>query len=280
MRELNLKLKNLYFKYPATDKFAIDGIDLEIKKGERLAVLGENGMGKSTLFFLSNGVYEPTEGDIFLNDRKLTRSKKDLMELRKSVGLVFQDPETQFIAPTVEEEISFGPINLGLTTSEVQEVVDEVIKTLDIERLRRKSLYALSGGEKKLVSIASVLALSPDIIIFDEPTSGLDYSNTQIYKSVLKKLYDKGLGLVMSIHDINFAWEWADRVVILNHGKIIADGSAVEILSNEEILKKANLEKPDLVKFFELLQIEGENYPRSFEELKNKIDENKRDLVK
>ena len=229
MRELNLKLKNLYFKYPATDKFAIDGIDLEIKKGERLAVLGENGMGKSTLFFLSNGVYEPTEGDIFLNDRKLTRSKKDLMELRKSVGLVFQDPETQFIAPTVEEEISFGPINLGLTTSEVQEVVDEVIKTLDIERLRRKSLYALSGGEKKLVSIASVLALSPDIIIFDEPTSGLDYSNTQIYKSVLKKLYDKGLGLVMSIHDINFAWEWADRVVILNHGKIIADGSAVEI---------------------------------------------------
>ncbi|NLW42849.1 MAG: ABC transporter ATP-binding protein, partial [Tissierellia bacterium] len=252
MRNLNLKLKNLYFKYSATDIFAINGINLEVNSGEKLAVLGENGMGKSTLFFLTNGVYEPTEGEIFLNDKKLTRSKKDLIELRKSVGLVFQDPETQFIAPTVEEEISFGPINLGMSPSHVQNVVDEVIEILDMERLRNKSLYTLSGGEKKLVSIASVLTMGPDIIIFDEPISGLDYSNIQTFKNVLEILYNKGIGLVISVHDINFAWEWADRVVILSDGKIIADGNAREILSNEEILKKASLEKPDLVKFYDL----------------------------
>lgn len=275
MRNLNLKLKNLYFKYSATDIFAINGINLEVNSGEKLAVLGENGMGKSTLFFLTNGVYEPTEGEIFLNDKKLTRSKKDLIELRKSVGLVFQDPETQFIAPTVEEEISFGPINLGMSPSHVQNVVDEVIEILDMERLRNKSLYTLSGGEKKLVSIASVLTMGPDIIIFDEPISGLDYSNIQTFKNVLEILYNKGIGLVISVHDINFAWEWADRVVILSDGKIIADGNAREILSNEEILKKASLEKPDLVKFYDLLGLEGEKYPRNFKELEKIICENK-----
>lgn len=270
MKSFNVKLKNVFYKYPVSEKFALEDITLEFFSGENVVVLGENGMGKSTLFLTTNGVYKPTSGEISIGNH-IIKDKNDLTSLRKTVGLVFQDPETQFIAPTVEEEISFGPFNLGMNNEEVRSVVERVLDILDIQKLRKKSLYALSGGEKKLVSIASVLALDPKIIIFDEPTAGLDYSNIKLFKEVLEILKNRGIGLVISTHDINFAWEWAERVIILKDGKVLAEGDTISILSDEKILKESNLEKPDLLKFAELIKTEKDIIPRNFTELENII---------
>ncbi|NLD18020.1 MAG: ABC transporter ATP-binding protein [Tissierellia bacterium] len=270
MKSFNVKLKNVFYKYPVSEKFALEDITLEFFSGENVVVLGENGMGKSTLFLTTNGVYKPTSGEISIGSH-IIKDKNDLTSLRKTVGLVFQDPETQFIAPTVEEEISFGPFNLGMNNEEVRSVVERVLDILDIQKLRKKSLYALSGGEKKLVSIASVLALDPKIIIFDEPTAGLDYSNIKLFKEVLEILKKRGIGLVISTHDINFAWEWAERVIILKDGKVLAEGDTISILSDEKILKESNLEKPDLLKFAELIKTEKDIIPRNFTELENII---------
>lgn len=270
MKSFNVKLKNVFYKYPVSEKFALEDITLEFFSGENVVVLGENGMGKSTLFLTTNGVYKPTSGEISIGNH-IIKDKNDLTSLRKTVGLVFQDPETQFIAPTVEEEISFGPLNLGMNNEEVRSVVERVLDILDIQKLRKKSLYALSGGEKKLVSIASVLALDPKIIIFDEPTAGLDYSNIKLFKKVLEILKNRGIGLVISTHDINFAWEWAERVIILKDGKVLAEGDTISILSDEKILKESNLEKPDLLKFAELIKTEKDIIPRNFTELENII---------
>lgn len=270
MKSFNVKLKNVFYKYPVSEKFALEDITLEFFSGENVVVLGENGMGKSTLFLTTNGVYKPTSGEISIGNH-IIKDKNDLTSLRKTVGLVFQDPETQFIAPTVEEEISFGPFNLGMNNEEVRSVVERVLDILDIQKLRKKSLYALSGGEKKLVSIASVLALDPKIIIFDEPTAGLDYSNIKLFKKVLEILKNRGIGLVISTHDINFAWEWAERVIILKDGKVLAEGDTISILSDEKILKESNLEKPDLLKFAELIKTEKDIIPRNFTELENII---------
>lgn len=270
MKSFNVKLKNVFYKYSVSEKFALEDITLEFFSGENVVVLGENGMGKSTLFLTTNGVYKPTSGEISIGSH-IIKDKNDLTSLRKTVGLVFQDPETQFIAPTVEEEISFGPFNLGMNNEEVRSVVERVLDILDIQKLRKKSLYALSGGEKKLVSIASVLALDPKIIIFDEPTAGLDYSNIKLFKEVLEILKKRGIGLVISTHDINFAWEWAERVIILKDGKVLAEGDTISILSDEKILKESNLEKPDLLKFAELIKTEKDIIPRNFTELENII---------
>lgn len=270
MKSFNVKLKNVFYKYPVSEKFALEDITLEFFSGENVVVLGENGMGKSTLFLTTNGVYKPTSGEISIGSH-IIKDKNDLTSLRKTVGLVFQDPETQFIAPTVEEEISFGPFNLGMNNEEVRSVVERVLDILDIQKLRKKSLYALSGGEKKLVSIASLLALDPKIIIFDEPTAGLDYSNIKLFKEVLEILKKRGIGLVISTHDINFAWEWAERVIILKDGKVLAEGDTISILSDEKILKESNLEKPDLLKFAELIKTEKDIIPRNFTELENII---------
>lgn len=270
MKSFNVKLKNVFYKYPVSEKFSLEDITLEFFSGENVVVLGENGMGKSTLFLTTNGVYKPTSGEISIGSH-IIKDKNDLTSLRKTVGLVFQDPETQFIAPTVEEEISFGPFNLGMNNEEVRSVVERVLDILDIQKLRKKSLYALSGGEKKLVSIASVLALDPKIIIFDEPTAGLDYSNIKLFKEVLEILKKRGIGLVISTHDINFAWEWAERVIILKDGKVLAEGDTISILSDEKILKESNLEKPDLLKFAELIKTEKDIIPRNFTELENII---------
>lgn len=265
MGQLKIQLKNIYYKYPSSEKNAIDGISLNIRSGEKIVVLGENGMGKSTLFYLLNGVFSPNSGEILLNGK--TINKRKLFHLRESLGLVFQEPETQFIAPTVEEEISFGPLNQGKTQEEVRHIIDRVMELLNIKKLKEKSLYELSGGEKKLVSIASIVSMNPSIIVFDEPTAGLDQSNTKKFHEVLEILENNKLGLIISTHDINFAWEWSDRTVIIKNGKILADGETKDILINENILNSASLKKPDILKFCDLINLKNGELPKNYKEL-------------
>lgn len=270
MEDLTLKLDNLNFTYPLSDKKATDNLSLEIKKGEKVAIIGRNGMGKSTLFFLANGVIKPDSGKIFLGNNEIKHSKDDLKLLRKSVGLVFQDPDNQFVAPTVEEEISFGPLNLGYSQDETREIVDDILRLLKIENLRSRSTHSLSGGEKKIVSIGSVMALYPDFLIFDEPTAGLDNYNSKNLLKILDMLHDLGLGLIISTHEIDFAWEWSEKVIIIKDGKVAANGPTNEILTDIDLLNENKLNIPYIVEFTNLLKETHDikTYPKNMEELK------------
>ena len=168
-----LELNNISFKYP-DNTLAINNLSLRIKNNNKIAVLGENGSGKSTLFLILNGILKPFRGDFIFENKKLTYSKKELLELRKKVGIVFQDPDSQIFSASVFEEISFGPMNLGLPKNEIKSKVENAMKVLNITHLRDKPTHLLSYGEKKRVTIADILAMEPEIFIFDEPTSSLD----------------------------------------------------------------------------------------------------------
>ncbi|MDD7363657.1 MAG: ABC transporter ATP-binding protein [Firmicutes bacterium] len=275
MNETVLELKHVTYRYPGAKDPALEDMSLAMSSREKIAILGKNGTGKSTMFLILNGVIRPEKGQVLL-DRQVIRDKKSaLMHLRKNIGLVFQDPDDQFIAPRVFEEISFGALNAGKTQEEARELVEEIIEVLEIDHLKEKSLYSLSGGEKKLVSIAGVLALEPKIILFDEPTAGLDHVNAERFKEVIDRLYRDRIGLVISTHDVDFAWEWSERTLIIKDGKVFADGPSEEIMTDRELMEAAELKRPYLVEFTERIRKGREDattYPRSFDELEKLLE--------
>jgi len=234
--------------------FALQPLSLTIQPGERLAVLGGNGAGKSTFFLCCNGVLTPDSGRIFFRGREVTRKKTDLLELRKNVGIVFQDPNQQLIASTVEDEISFGPMNLRLPPQEVASRVEEALMAMNLGRLRERPPHYLSGGEKKRVSIADVLAMEPELILFDEPTASLDGANIEVLDGILAKLSQGGKTLMVSTHDVDFCWRWASRVLVFRAGRLVADDLPHNIFSDDALLKSNGLQKPVLLEVTRMLE--------------------------
>lgn len=237
--------------------YALKDLNVSIYSGERIAVIGSNGAGKSTFFLNLNGVLTSTEGTIFLHNKPIGKKNKDLNELRKKIGIVFQDADNQIIASTVMSEVSFGPMNMGLSKEEVTQRVQEALEYMNIAEFKDRPAHYLSGGEKKRVSIADIIAMKPEVIIFDEPTASLDPVNAAMFEEVLKKLEKEHTTLLVSTHDIDFAYRWADRVLVFCNGQIIADGNPRDIFRREEILKQANLKKPILLEVCEMLQKKG-----------------------
>ena len=184
MKETIIEIKNLKYAYTG-DKPALRGIDVTIGKGERIAVIGSNGAGKSTFFLNLNGVLTPDSGEIYFKGQKLTRDKKDLNTLRKSIGIVFQDADNQIIASTVMGEVSFGPMNLKLPREEVVRRVDEALEYMNITDFKDRPPHYLSGGEKKRITIADIIAMHSEVIVFDEPTAALDPLNAEMLEEVL-----------------------------------------------------------------------------------------------
>lgn len=256
MKRLLMKIEDLHYAY-SEEKFALNGIDLEIYEGERIAVLGSNGAGKSTFFLNINGVLRPEHGAIYYRDKKITHKKSDLNELRKNVGIVFQDADNQIIASTVLGEVSFGPMNLKLPKDEVIRRVDEALAYMDLTEFKNRPPHYLSGGEKKRVSIADIIAMQSEMIIFDEPTAALDPLNAQMLEEVLDKLVAEGKTLLISTHDVDFAYRWAERILVFHDGKIIADGTPIEIFKSDEILERAHLRRPVLLDIYEMLVSKG-----------------------
>jgi cobalt/nickel transport system ATP-binding protein len=240
-----LKIENASNSYEE-NSYAIHNINLEINKGEKIAIIGNNGAGKSTFFLTLNGVLRLNEGEIYFHNTKLDYSRKSLLELRKKVGMVFQNPDDQIIASTVEAEISFGLFNIGFEKEAVRKKVDSILEELNLTKYKNKPPHFLSGGEKKRVCIADVLVMEPELILFDEPTASLDNKNIQILKKQLYQLNAQGITLMISTHDMNFVWEWADRVIVFSHGEIIADNIPELIFADEELINKAALQKPIL----------------------------------
>ncbi len=274
MGEPILKIKDLYYSY-GNGGSALNGVSVDIYEGEKIAVIGPNGAGKSTFFLNTNGVLTPDLGEISYHGRIIT--KKNLKELRRNIGIVFQDPDNQIIASTVMAEVGFGPMNLKLPKEEIWQRVEEALGYMNILDYKERPPHYLSGGEKKRVSIADIIAMKSEIIIFDEPTAGLDPLNAQMLEEVLGKLGSEGNTMLISSHDVDFVYRWAERAIVFSQGEIIADGTPLKIFQNKEILKQANLQQPMMLAVYDLLVEnhileDAEAYPKSTQKLKEMLE--------
>ncbi|MBR0270766.1 MAG: ATP-binding cassette domain-containing protein [Methanobrevibacter sp.] len=243
MSEVHLSTKNLDYTYP-DGTHALKNINMEIYKGQKVAIMGPNGAGKSTLFSHFNGLTEPTSGHIEIDGKPIKYDRDTLLEVRQKVGIVFQDPNDQLFAPTVKEDVAFGPMNLGLSYEEVEKRVDEALKMVGMEKFKDKTPHHLSGGQQKRVAIAGIIAMRPEIMILDEPTAGLDPEGVEKVLNILDNLNKEGMSIVISSHDIEMVNEFAEKIFVLNEGEILKSGDKHDIFSNKELLKKAHLKAP------------------------------------
>lgn len=256
MKGIILSTENLSYKYPDGTQ-ALKNINLSIRQGEKVAIMGPNGAGKSTLFSHFNGLTEPEEGSVIVKGEKITYTKENLLSIRQKVGIVFQNPNDQLFAPTVKEDVAFGPMNLGLSLEEVENRVNESLKMVGMEGYGSKTPHHLSGGQQKRVAIAGIVAMRPEIMILDEPTAGLDPEGVDQVLNILDTLNKEGLTIVISSHDVELITEFVDRVILLNDGEIIAEGNVDEIFSNNKLLKEASLKPPKTTEILNKLKNAG-----------------------
>ena len=233
-----VEVRNLRHVYPDGSE-ALRDVSFLIHHGESVAIIGANGAGKSTLLQHLNGCLSPTSGQIRIGDFPLTRGM--LPEIRRTVGMVFQDPDDQLFMPTVYDDVAFGPLNLGLVGSDVEERVKDSLARVGAGHLLEKAPYHLSGGEKKRVAIAGVLAMSPDILVMDEPTSGLDPFARRQLMGLLKEFHHTR---IFTCHDLDMVLELCERTIVLKDGEVRADGPTREIFMAESLLAECRLEKP------------------------------------
>ena len=266
-----LECKNLYFSYSDNDNYALKNVNISIKQGQKIALMGANGSGKSTFFRCCAGILKPCKGNLFFHNEKIKYDRKNLLNLRSKIGIVFQEPDNQLFCASVYEEISFGVLNLGFSEDETCLKVDNIIKTLNIQSFCEKPTHALSGGQKKQVAIADILVMSPEIIIFDEPAAALDPKHIKIVREIIDKLTENGLTVIMSTHDVDYAYEWADEIILFDNGEVIMQAKPIDIFTNNTVLDKTNLEKPTVIKLFESINDNKINYPKNLKELETYI---------
>lgn len=255
--EIILKADSLYYSYDDDDSHSLNGLSLEIKKGQKVAFMGANGSGKSTFFLCCTGILKPQKGELYFKGEPYRYDKKSLLNLRSKVGIVFQDPDNQLFCSSVYQEISFGILNLGVPPEEAKKEVEKVIDYLEITPFRHKPAHALSGGQKKQVSIADILVMHPDIIILDEPAAALDPKHTIMVNHIVEQMTEAGITVLMSTHDVNYAYEWADEVILFHEGKVLLHGAPSQVFSNKSILIQTNLEPPAVLELFERLCQKG-----------------------
>lgn len=233
-----VEAQDLSYAYPSSS-CGINNISFRITHGESVAVVGANGAGKSTLLLHLNGFLVPNNGTVRIGDFPLT--KENIMTVRRSVGMVFQDPDDQLFMPTVFDDVAFGPLNLGLPPEEVTTRVVEALDRVGAGHLQNRPSYRLSGGEKRSVAIATVLAMSPDILVMDEPSSNLD---PQARKRLIDLLLTFEHTKIIATHDLDLALDVCQRTIILHNGEITADGPSKEIFQNDTLLSKSGLARP------------------------------------
>jgi len=275
MSEVHLSTKNLSYTYP-DGTHALKNINMEIYKGQKVAIMGPNGAGKSTLFSHFNGLTEPTSGHVEVDGKAIKYDRDTLLEVRQKVGIVFQDPNDQLFAPTVKEDVAFGPMNLGLDYEEVEKRVSEALTMVGMEQYMDKTPHHLSGGQQKRVAIAGIIAMRPEIMILDEPTAGLDPEGVEKVLSILNELNNEGMSIVISSHDIEMVNEFAEKIFVLNEGEILESGDKNEIFSNKELLKTAHLKAPITTEILYTLKEKGYNVDTT----KISIDEVVEEIIK
>ena len=250
-----IRCENLSFIYEDEVNFgtvttpppALDNVTVSINKGEYIAVLGHNGSGKSTFAKLLNLILQPTSGAVFVNGKNISSeslSEDDIFEIRSKIGMVFQNPDNQLVATVVEEDVAFGPENLGVERSEIRKRVDEALRVVDMTEYARHAPHKLSGGQKQRVAIAGIIAMHPEIIIFDESTAMLDPIGRREVLSIMEKLNrEENITVINITHYMEEAAR-ADRVLVINDGRLLIDGTAKEIFSKVDLLHSIGLESP------------------------------------
>ena len=270
MKEKILELKNISFSYDGGEK-AIDDVSVSIYAGERIAVLGANGAGKSTFFLHLNGVRQCNSGSIILDGEVIDNKKKRKL-LQQNIGIVFQDTDSQLIASTVKAEVAFGPMNMELSKDQVEKYTMDAIEEMKLLDYIERPPHYLSGGEKKRVGIADILAMKPRIIVFDEPTAARDPISAQMLEETLELMENEAKTILLSTHDVDFAYRFAQRVLVFCDGKIIADDTPEKIFDDEELLRRTNLKKPVILETYELLLEKGlikkEIVPKTLDQLR------------
>jgi cobalt/nickel transport system ATP-binding protein len=242
-----LEARNLVHVYPGGVR-ALDQLNLRIEKGRRLAILGPNGAGKTTILLHLNGTLRPSAGEVLLDDQAVGYSSAALTALRRRVGLVLQNADDQLFAPSVAEDVSFGPLNMGLSEAETRERVASALAALGIAHLADRATHMLSFGQKKRVAIAGLVAMQPEILLLDEPTAGLDHLGTERLLTSLEELERGGATLVFTTHDVDLAYRFADDVALFEGGKILAHGPIETTLADPEMVSRAKLDMPFLLK--------------------------------
>ena len=267
---LLLEFDNVGFRYPDGNT-GLDGCSLSIARGSRNALIGANGAGKTTLFQHANGLLRPQKGGIRYAGRAIDYSRAGLRHLRSEVGLVFQNPDQQLFSASVREDVSFGPLNLGLDTETVRQRVSAALQAVGMENFVDRPVHNLSFGQKKRVCIAGVLAMQPQLLILDEPMAGLDHAMRAELLAVLDDLHARGITLLLATHDIDFAYRWADRIHLMSAGQCTSAFAATELPDNAETLSAAGLPVPGVAELHRLLAmrqlIPADSSPRSLAEL-------------
>ena len=257
-----IETRELTYVYPG-NVTALYSLNFVAPRNARIAVIGSNGAGKSTLFKCFNGIFRPTSGSVLIRGEPIT--KENIREVRKFVGIVFQNPDDQIFSPTVEQDVAFGQTNLGLDQETIHHRVHEALRLVGIEDLAHRVPHHLSGGEKKRVAIAGVIAMEPEVLVLDEPTAGLDPKGVHDLLAFINSLSKQyGMTVIFSTHDVSMVAEVADYVYVMNRGRFVAEGSVEEIFLQTELLRSVRLDVPVLPKLIRSLNESGVPVPMAY----------------
>ena len=255
-----IKIENLHYTYPGDDVESLKGVSLEIERGSFVAVLGHNGSGKSTLAKHLNAILVPTEGKVLI-DGIDTANEDNLLKVRSTVGMVFQNPDNQIVANVVEDDVAFAPENLGVEPAQIRERVDNALKAVDMYEFRLHAPHLLSGGQKQRVAIAGVIAMQPEVIVLDEPTAMLDpKGRREVIDTVTKLCREKGITIVLITHHMSACID-ADRLIVMSNGDVVADGTPQEVFSQVELMHSEGLAVPATTELMWQLNNKGFNLP-------------------
>ncbi len=229
-----LTLENVSYRYPDGSP-ALDNCSLKVRRGSRTALLGANGAGKTTLFLHLNGIFRPSDGQVLCNGIPLDYSRAGMRKHRSQVGLVFQNPDSQLFSANVREDVSFGPMNMGIEDGEVRKRVEESLLAVGMNKYADRPVHNLSFGQKKRVCIAGVLAMHPEILLLDEPMAGLDANMQEELMAILDRLHAAGITIIIATHDLDFAYGWGDDGIVMEAGRLLAEGAPTKILLRDDV---------------------------------------------
>lgn len=270
-----METRQLCFNYPDGTP-ALKDLSIQIQKGKTTGILGGNGAGKSTLFLNLNGILRPTSGQVYHKNLPISYSSKSLNQLRQSVGIVFQDPDTQLFSASVYQDVSFGVVNLGIPESEAHLRTENALKRTGTYELRQKPTHSLSYGQKKRVALAGIIAMEPEVLILDEPTAGLDPQGVSEIMQLIRELQqDLGIAIIIATHDMDLVPMYCDYIYLLNQGEIVGCGSPDEIFNQPSLLRQIHLRLPRIGHLMELLKAKDgfpiEDFPVSISHARKEL---------